>query len=99
MTPELATLVVAALCLGCAIVVGRQGWLMAAVLGYTAAVDWIIHRDLTLLMPALSLAIVLGVMGLGIIVQREILSLDDTSRHHSSKINANNLTAFENVGS
>ncbi|HLO78119.1 MAG TPA: hypothetical protein VK196_16820 [Magnetospirillum sp.] len=78
---------------------GRQASLMAAVLTYMLVVCWIIQRDLSMLMPALGIAIVLGGAGLGAVIYREILSHDDTFRHPSFKTNTNSSSIEGNIGS
>lgn len=99
MGTEIIALVAAAAMLTYAILSARETVLMAAVLCYASVVAWIIQRDLSLLLPALALAIVLAVMGLGIVIYRENSSQDDTSPHHASKSRANNNIAAENIRS
>lgn len=99
MSFELTALFVAAAVLAAAILFARQTRLMMAVLAYAAVVNWIIHRDMDLLMMALGIAIALGALGLGVVVSREILSQDDTEHHTSRKLRANSQTMAETIGS
>lgn len=99
MGTEIIALVAAAAILAYAILGAREAGLMAAVLGYAAVVAWIIQRDLSLLMPALAVAIALAVTGLGIVIYRETSSQDDTSQYRMAKLRTNNKVASENIGS
>lgn len=99
MGSEVIALSVAAAFLAYAIVSARQSTLMVAVVSYATVVDWIIQRDLSLLMAALGVAIVLGVGGLSMVVHRALLSQDDTARHNRRKLRTNNRAYMTNIGS
>lgn len=99
MGTEFIVLAAAAALLAYAILNAREGGLMVAVLSYASVVGWIIQSDLGLLMPALGIAIVLAVSGLGVMIYRENSLQDDTSRHHDDKLRANNKAAIETIGS
>lgn len=99
MNTEFAGLLAAAAMLVVAIALGRQALLMGAVVLYSAVVSWIIQRDLGLLMPALGIAIGLGVMGLTKMVWREISSQDDTGCRIMKKISTSNRSIIDNIGS
>lgn len=99
MGSEVIALSVAAAFLAYAIVSARHATLMAAIMAYAAVVDWIIQRDLSLLMPALGVAIVLGVGGLVKVVHRALLSQDDTVRYNKRKLRTNNRAYSTNIGS
>lgn len=95
---EVIALAAAASLLAAAIFTARQPALMAAVMTYAAVVGWIIQHDLTLLMAALGLAIVLSTVGLVTVVCREISSHDDTYCPTARKLKANNRAAISNIG-
>ncbi len=99
MSGEFVSLLAAAILLAVAIARGRQSLLMAAVMAYAVVVSWIIHRDLGMLMPALGIAISLGLMGLVRVVLRETSSQDDTVRGTATKVNTSNSVVAENIGS
>lgn len=99
MSGEFVSLLAAGILLAVAIVRGRQSLLMAAVMAYAVVVSWIIHRDLGMLMPALGIAISLGLMGLVRVVLREASSQDDTVRGTVTKVNTSNSVVAENIGS
>lgn len=99
MSGEFVSLLAAAILLAVAIARGRQSLLMAAVMAYAVVVSWIIHRDLGMLMPALGIAISLGLMGLVRVVLRETSSQDDTVRGTVTKVNTSNSVVAENIGS
>ena len=99
MTGEFVGLLVAAVLLAMAIAWGRQSLLMAAVLAYAVVVSWIIHRDLGMLMPALGIAIGLGLAGLVRVVLRETSSQDDTICDRTTKDRTSNNIVAENIGS
>lgn len=99
MGTEIIALAAAAAFLAYAIFSASQVALMAAVATYATIVGWIIQRDLSLLMTALGLAIVLGVAGLGVVIYRELLSQDDTPRHTQRKLRTNNRALVNNIGS
>lgn len=99
MSGEFVSLLAAAILLAVAIARGRQSLLMAAVMAYAVVVSWIIHRDLGMLMPALGIAISLGLMGLVRVVLRETSSQDDTVRGTVTKVSTSNSVVAENIGS
>lgn len=99
MGTEIIALTAAATFMAYAIFSASQTALMAAVAAYATVVGWIIQHDLSLLMAALGLAIVLGIAGLGVIVYRELSSQDDTSRHAPRKLRTNNRALANNIGS
>lgn len=99
MGSEVIALSVAAAFLAYAIVSARQATLMVAVMAYAAMINWLIQRDLSLLMPALGVAIVLGVGGLSKVVHRALTSQDDTVRHSKRKLRTNNRAYLSNIGS
>jgi hypothetical protein len=75
---ELTALAAVAVLLTWATLVGRQSWLLIAVLAYTIAVSWIIQRQLDLLIPALGVAIVLSVLCVVQALRRATAIPDDT---------------------
>lgn len=99
MGTEFIALAASAAFLAYAILAAREAGMMVAVLCYAAVVSWIIQHDMGLLMVALGGAIVLGLMGLAIVLYREVASQDDTLRHTPRKLNANNRAVAENIGS
>lgn len=98
MTVALAGLLAAGAALALAMMAGRQAWLLATVLAYSAAVGWIIHRDMTLLMPALAIAIALGILGLGVAVQDSVSTQDVTNDHTAFKVNGGGGSPCSNIG-
>jgi phosphotransferase system glucose/maltose/N-acetylglucosamine-specific IIC component len=86
MVPEIAALCAAALFLGGAMLIRRQIWLMFSVITYTATVCWIVQNDLGLLLPALGIAIVLGLAVLAMTICREVMSQDDTECNVTIKV-------------
>lgn len=92
-------LAAAAALLAYAIIASREIGLMVGVSAYAAVVAWIIQSDLSLLMAALGMAIVLGMMGLVTVVCREATTHEDTSRHNICKLNTNNRPMMDNIGS
>lgn len=99
MGSEVIALAAAAAFLGYAIISARQSVLMVAVAAYAAVVGWIIHYDMSMLMIALGMAIVLGVGGLGMVVYRALSSQEDTGRHNARKLGANSRRLLNNIGS
>jgi hypothetical protein len=99
MGPEVIALAAAAALLAYAIFSARQPALIVAVTAYAAVVSWIIHRDLTMLMTALGLAIVLGVTGLAVVIYREVAIQDDTIHNTSRRMRTNRRALSENIGS
>lgn len=99
MNASFVGLLAAAILLAVAIARGRQGLLMGAVMAYAVVLSLIIHRDLGMLMPALGIAIGLGLMGLAKVVWREVSSQDDTSRCIISKMSTSSRPMAENIGS
>ena len=98
MTAESFALVVAVSFLGFAVVAGRERWLLAAVLGYTAVLSWIIQVNMDLVMPALAMAIALGALGLGVILHREMLTQDDAVRPDRRKVKPTTSVHMQNIG-
>lgn len=96
---EIIALLAAAAFLAYAILGAREVGLMVAVLAYAAVVGWIIQSDLSFLMAALGIAIVLGVMGVAVLVHREVSSQADTVGYTSRKSPPNNGPVSENIGS
>lgn len=99
MMTEIAALLVAALCLGGAMLVRHQGWLMAAVILYAAQIAWIVQVNLDLLLPALAIAITLGVLAVSAAMHRELASQDDAECHAMPKLTANRRRLAGNIGS
>lgn len=98
MTLELTALVAVAVLLTWATLAGRQSWLLIAVLTYTIAVSWIIQRELDLLIPALGIAIALGVLGVAHALRGDVASQEDTCCHKRIKVITNNAVQRENIG-
>jgi membrane protein implicated in regulation of membrane protease activity len=99
MMTEIAALVVAALCLGGAMLIRHQGWLMAAVILYAAQIAWIVQVNLDLLLPALAIAITLATIAVSATMHRELASQDDTECHTMRKLTANRRRFADNIGS
>ena len=99
MNASFVGLLAAAILLAVAIAKGRQSLLMVAVVAYVVVVSLIIQRDLGMLMPALGIAIGLGLMGLAKVVWREVSTQDDTSRCILPKMNTSSGVSVENIGS
>lgn len=92
-------LLAAAILLAVAIAKGRQALLMVAVVAYAVVVSLIIQQDLSMLMPALGIAIGLGLMGLVKVVWREASTQEDTPRRILPKMNTSSRQPAENIGS
>lgn len=99
MNASFVGLLAAAILLAVAIAKGRQSLLMAAVMAYAVVVSLIIHRDLGMLMPALGIAIGLGLMGLAKVVWREVSTQEDTSCRILPKMSTSSRQPAENIGS
>lgn len=99
MENAIIALAASATLLAYAIATSRQTALLAAVVSYAAVVSWIVHNDLDLLMPALGVAIMLGVAGLSAAVYREILSQDEALLPARRRIDTNSHKIIQNIGS
>lgn len=98
MTIELAALVAVAVLLCWATLIGRQAWLLIAVLAYTVAVGWIIQRHMALLLPALGIAIALAILGLALALRRDEEIQDDTSCHNECDVSTSSAAQGETIG-
>lgn len=103
MSFELAALVAAAIVLAWAQLRAGEVRLLFAVAAYTSALILIVQRDLSLLFPALGVAIALGLLGVtrGVIaaLKSDGVTLDVTGCHNTCEVDTNNTGSAEFIGS
>ncbi len=96
---ELSVLGGAAALLLIAIRLRREGVLLAAVTAYTNTTIWLLHRDLAFVLPALSIAIALGLMGIVLTLRiGEVATPSVTKRHRATIITPNKMMEAESIG-
>jgi hypothetical protein len=95
---ELSVLGGAAALLFTAIRLRREMVLLAAVMGYAAATSWLLLRDLGFVLPALGIAIVLGLFGVIQLFRGEPVTQENTTRHRSLKIDTSRPIEAESIG-
>lgn len=98
MIVELSVLGGAAALLFAAIRRRREMALLAAVMGYAAATSWLLLRDLSFVLPALGIAIALGLFGVVQMLRGEPMTQDDTTRHRAVRINTSRPIEAESIG-
>jgi hypothetical protein len=99
MTLELSVLGGAAALLLAAMRVRRESVLLAGVLAYAGATIWLLHRNVEWVLPALGVAIVLGLAGIVLALRiGDSETLGVTRRHRKSVIITNKMAELESIG-